>query len=1039
MLSATVGKTSLPPERRLGAGSIRGWKGMFRRMRRGSSFSRAVLAATLLAGTAAAADLTAPITQYRRTFRLEEFGLSIGEVRDIVQTPEGYIWLASPLGVVRFDGVRFTPFSLRPAEAGRTPSADRLLAGGDGSLWIGTAEGLVRCRDGRFETFTARDGLPADPVTALGAGSGGVWVGTPAGLALFRGSRVSRVYRRADGLPSDDIRAVVEAGDGCVWVGTAAGPARIVRGEVARFGRSDAAPAGAVRSILADSRGGVWLAEDGGLFRLDAGRWAQVAGASAAVGLLREDRDGNVWIGTAAGLLRSRKGNPAEPVPGIPGASTEAVTALLEDSEGGLWVAADGELVRFEDAPVTLFGKAQGLADDFAWTVSQGPDGDVWIGTGRGLSRFRGTDLHPVWTGKGVGAPAVLTVLADRAGRVWVGTDQGLWRFEAGALVRPAGDGPDREIVLALHEGPRGEVWAAGGGRLFRYRDGRLVRSYGRGDGLGDTLIRAVAEDLRGDVWLGTNGSGLLRLSAGGVTRYAARDGLLSPTVTSILADSTGTVWVGTESGGLHRFRDGRFARFGARDGLPGGPVYSILEDGPDHLWVSSGRGIVMIPRRQIDEVAAGRRDRVDVVAHAVMGGGEVASGVQPAAWKASDGSLWIPTSRGVARLDPARIRVGATLPPPRLEEIALDGESGPAATPLRVPPGRHHLEFRFTGFHYHDPLELRFRYRLAGYDRGWIESRGGRTAQYTNTPPGRYAFLLESSVPGSRWAAAESPVTVVTAPFWWQTWGFRIIFGLAVLGALAAVFHVRNRSLVKRRKDLERLVESRTDQLRREVEQHQAVVRSLRESEARVALAASSARLALWEWRLDTGRAVVGSSWREITGLDAPAGPVPLDWWLTTAHPRDTARVHLKLQSVRSGPAESVEMEFRSWNPVRGWTWISATARVIERERGGAAARLIGLVQDVTERKRNEQRLRDHAQELERFNRVMVDREMRIIEIKEEVNRLCERLGEAPVYPEIWKGGTAAAGGTEGTTASDATLPEPAPDEETAERPIDG
>ena len=818
------------------------------------------LAAVLGAPSAGRAlDPDRAITQYVHDAWQTEQGLPQNTVQAVVQTRDGYLWLGTEEGLVRFDGVRFSVLDRRTAPELGHDDVVSLLEDGAGRLWVGTGGGLVRLEGGSFTRCAAANGQPGGRVVSLLEDRGHrLWVGTQGGgLARVEGDRLVSVlaFPAADGgpevRPGRHVQALVEDGQGALWVGSETGLVRVKDGKARLFTKRDGLADDRVQAVREDGGGRLWVGTaGGGLDRLEGGRFVPLAAPGGpgrdVVQCLLEDRQGNLWIGTSAGLFRYRDGR-ARSFTTRDGLTRDLVEALFEDREGSLWVGTSGGgLNRLRDGRFTTLTTREGLSNDVVQAVFEDRKGVLWIGTdGGGLNRLSGGRLTALTTRTGLPSDLVVAVAEDREGVLWIGTDGGgVARLAHGRLTTlTTRDGLPSDSVRVVLVDRAGSVWiGTDGGGLGRLRDGRLTTFTTR-DGLTSDVVYALLEDREGTLWIGTEGGGLNRLRDGVLGALTTRDGLSNDTVLALHEDEDGCLWIGTEGGGLNRLRQGRLAAVTSRQGLFDDKVFAILEDGRGQLWMSSNKGIFRAARAELEAVASGARERVVSIAYGTSDGmrsTEASGGTQPAGWRTRDGRLWFATIRGVVRVDPAHLPSNPVPPPVNVEEVLVDDRPAPRGAALRVRPGAHTVAIRYTAPSLVDPPRVAFRYRLEGFDEGWVEAGSRRTAYYTKIPPGEYRFHVVAANDDGLWNEAGATLAVTAEPRLHQARWFRLLVALAAGASLLAAHRLRVWRLRARERELVALVEERTRSLREEKEKTEA---ALGEAEAERARAEEASR----------------------------------------------------------------------------------------------------------------------------------------------------------------------------------------------------
>jgi ligand-binding sensor domain-containing protein/signal transduction histidine kinase len=747
-----------------------------------------VLAVTLLAGPrpSLALDPRKAITQYGHDVWQREDGLPHSMVKAIRQSRDGYLWLATEEGLVRFDGARFTVFDSTSTPEMRVSFVHALTEDEQGALWIGTnGGGLIRYQDGAFTAYPV-SGSEKQIVRAVAAArDGGLWLGASE-VGLFQMKK--GVLTPAPIPPSIDVQGLPsgiwvlhEDSQGTVWVATRArGLLSFKAGRVRRFTVRDGLPDAQIWSLADAADGGLWVGTDKGLAHLARDGTIVNSLAGEPIRALLEDRDGGLWVGS--GSLRRLHQGRWQQVGTAEGLSSESVCSLHQDREGSLWVGTiDGGLNRLRDGPFTTIGAQEGLSSEVTRAVYQHPDGTVWVGTkGGGASAIKDGAISALTTKAGLSDDTVVSFAADREQALWLGTIRGgLNRLKDGKVtVYGTANGLPDASVFALLGRPDGSLWIGHrGGGLTRFQEGRFFR-YGTAEGLRSGFVWTIVEGRDGTLWIGT-ANGLYILSGGEIR----------PVIPEIAAhvvhlDPDGVVWAGSATGGLYRWKDGRADAITRREGLFDNNVAGILEDDRGRLWMSCNKGIYSVAKQELHDVADGRAARVHPVAYDTWDGMKSSECSYGSSWKTTDGRLWFPTARGVVVVNPGDLRKNGLPPPVVIEEITANGRSldASAAAPLEVPPGDGRLHVRFTALSLVAPRKVRFSYRLDGLDDAWSEAGTAREASYTNLRPGRYAFRVRACNNDGVWNEEGASVRFHLQPRFHQTAWF---YGLCVLGVV--------------------------------------------------------------------------------------------------------------------------------------------------------------------------------------------------------------------------------------------------------------
>jgi ligand-binding sensor domain-containing protein/signal transduction histidine kinase len=807
----------------------------------------AVSLASDLEAVSRALDPTKPLTQYSVDAWEGEDTLPQRSVTAIAQTPDGYLWLGTYAGLVRFDGLRFVTFTSAGAPGLPSPTIHALAVDPAGTLWIGTSYGLSRMANGQFEAMGVEQGLVADFVRVLHVdGRGRVWVGTNDGLSRLENGRF-RNWTTSTGLPNGIVRALAEDALGRVYVGTNGGG--VVRFEDDRpslITQGTGLPSDSVFALLAARDGSLWVGTNGaGLARV---RQGKVESFGIPHGLphdviwsLHEDSAGTLWVGTYGGGISRFEGSRFTSLDRRHGLPDNFVRALYSDREGSLWIGTyAGGLARLREGRFVVWGTREGLGASFARAVLEASDKSLWMGTtGGGLCQRTGSGIR-CWDKKKGLADDVRALMEDVDGTLWVGTSgDGMFvRKGEGFEPVPFPEEIPTPSITAIAPDGTGGLWIGtnGAGLAHRSRNA-LWQMHRQSDGLGSDFVLSLLVTRDRRVWAGTDGGGLSSLFEDHIKTWRRRDGLAGDVIFSLYEDVDGALWAGT-SGGLSRMKDGRVQSLTTKEGLAEDAVFGIVEDGRGYLWLSGNRGLTRVALANLEEVLGGTRRGLEIKTYGRSDGmrtSECTGIAQPAAFRGRDGRLFFPTTAGVVSIDPSRIHPSALAPPVVIEEVLADGERVRVA---RVPPGRRRWEFRYTAPTFLAAKSVRFRYKLEGFDADWVEAGTERTAHYTRLPPGSYVFRVTAANADGLWNETSAAVTVTLEPHLWETNLFWGIAALVVAAMGTSLWMLRVRQLRARQRELEAIVEDRTSALVAEKESSEGARRAAEASREEAELA---------------------------------------------------------------------------------------------------------------------------------------------------------------------------------------------------------
>ena len=636
--------------------------------------------------------------------------------------------------------------------------------GSDRLLWQVTARG--------FEPRPQTNGLAGSRVNCMTTDpQGRLWVGTDDGIAMWDGARFQSVTPTNGELPEDvEFLSVAEGGrlwagvDGHVreavesrWVLDAESLKNVFTGNLSRMGTCE------------DHHGGLWLYDYGrGLWHASAGGEVRQFGSQEGfpgerINCFFEDHEGNWWAGLdAGGLVRIRE-RRFQTIDTGGQVSSRPARSVCEESNGTVWIGTLGDgLARWQAGVLTNLTMPGGTDKGFVFCVCPDASGRLWVSAGD-EDLFVGENgrfkrVVPVVHG-------VKTILADKSGRIWVGTKSGLY-------------------------------WAGGG----------TSNSFKPFGGIGRD-VRALSEDGHGNLWAGAEDGALFRIAGDKVSTFYSADTNALHAIWSLLAGDDGTVWIGTFRGGLLRFRDGHFTTFGINEGLPDNIVCQILPDDAGNLWCGSHQGVFRVAKSALNDYARGTTNYIPSTVYGRSDGLpslECSSGYQPAAWRGQDGRLWFTTVKGAVSVQPDQIRPNSLPPPVVIEQMLIDGKSldatietqeepVPAVTIydrdkkfLEVMPGKHQIEFRYTGLSLVSSDRVQFRYRLEGADAGWVDAGTRRSVQYPLLPAGTYRFHVIACNSDRVWNETGDSLTLKILPHFYETFWFHVLAGLFCVGLIA-------------------------------------------------------------------------------------------------------------------------------------------------------------------------------------------------------------------------------------------------------------
>lgn len=734
-------------------------------------------------------------------------GLPGNMVVSIVQTPDGYLWLATSNGLARFDGIKFStiPF-VRDEEISPLETAEpiTLLVNQEGNLWIGSNIGLTCFRNGRFKTFTTNHGLSENRIRRINYDmKGNLWISFMSGYVdRFSGGKFTP-YNNTHGLEATKINAIVEDRSGNLLF------ASREKGIFSfREGRFSPYPITGLDNLhiiamYQDRQGDLWIGTNNGLLRVNPRgtiRYDSRQGLSHEyVMVITEDSERNLWVGTLKGLNRiNRKSDGTIGCESLAKSST--VFSLFEDREKSLWIGTENSgLMRLKDSKFTSFALPPALEEEIISSIFRDPPGDTWIGSlGGRLFLFRENRLIKTIEPPGLSGTGISAIARDGEGNLWLGTmGKGVFQKKNTVFVQfTAREGLADNLVTSIYRDNHGSLWfSTFNGVSVRYNDG-TIKSFQSGDGLPGKVVNNIYEDQSQNIWITTD-QGITFLQGGKTTRSNIKYYLIGVPVVSIYedpapAEKEGPVfWISTDGAGLKRLtlKDSMIYSYTEEQGMATNSIYQLFAD-QGNFWLMSSSGILRVSKKELDLLAKRGTGKINCTSFGKADGMQSTDFhnelSRHSALQTKDGELWFVTIKGISILNPGKIHVNKLPPPVVIESLFINGRSIPLDRWQQIFIGKRDFIFHFTAPSFLSPEQIRFNYQLEGFDKEWIFLPPGkeRVVNYRNLEPSTYTFRVIACNSDGVWNRTGDSLTFTLKPFFYET----LIFKMAVLLVLAAL-----------------------------------------------------------------------------------------------------------------------------------------------------------------------------------------------------------------------------------------------------------
>ncbi|MES2873463.1 MAG: PAS domain S-box protein [Bacteroidota bacterium] len=766
-------------------------------------------------------------------------GLTQNSVADIVQDEEGYLWLATEEGVLRFDGTNFKVFN-RENTSGLHSSTFYDLAKSKQGVWAAALNTVLFLNSDSIKTYDFRKLLKNSWISAISEDhTGMLWIGTNNGELFYIKNQKIVKY---SGRPANNFKniQILSKGRNSLFMGTERGLFELNRDKV--FVSVPGFETQNIRALESDKNGSLWIGtRDDGLYHLQG---EKITHYTVKEGLnelfirsLGISPGGEIWIGTSSSGIQILKDGKFEDLKDN-GISNDGIKSIAFSEPGLIWLGTPASgLIQMKPARIQKILKSDGLADKVILPIYQHPNGEIWAGTaGQGANRFKnGKILH--YTKKDGLASEIIISLYSANDKIFVGTVGGLnifnlktGKFEKEYTIK---DGLASNVVQAVFEDSKSRVWistASGGVHLL---ENNMIKRLTLPAGLSNAEMTSIFEDHKNLIWIGTGGAGLISVDPkNNIRHYKNNLGVSTDIVYAFYEDKEGSLWLGTE-GGLIPFQKKKI--FNKSNGLKFNGIYRIIDDGQGFIWLSGNFGLQRISIQDLIKQKHNGSKGFKITSRLFgtadgMANSEANGNISPAGWKMKDGSLWFPTVEGIAVIDPATIESTLRVGPVKINSIQYGGSKRNRLENINIPPNVSSVSIDYTDINLNNPQETTFSYRLLGLSDSWEEAGNRRTAYFTLLNPGNYTFEVKAGQLGT-WSEV-SRFSFTVRPVFYQTLWFKS--ALVILLLVAGFFVHKLYSSIRQETILKKLVHERTKELHKTNEKFELTNKQLQASHQR-------------------------------------------------------------------------------------------------------------------------------------------------------------------------------------------------------------
>ena len=760
-----------------------------------------------------ALEMNRKLSQYvHKSWQIED-GLPQNSINDITQTRDGYIWLATEEGLVRFDGISFTIFDKQNTKELKHNTINTFFVDSSGNFWIGTLDsGLILYKNERFKFFTTQDGLSSDQIKAINEDENGdLFIGTQQnGLNILKNGKFTS-YTIKDGLSSNRISCIYKDNQSNIWIGTDSNGIILYKnGEFIIYNSKNGLNSNTVRTIYQDKDNNLWIGTQFGLtLYKDKKFMTQTINNSAfkiEVNVIYQDKAGNLWIGTNGyGLYKYKDGN-ADIFTKKDSLSSNMILSIFEDKEENLWIGTDGSgLNQYKAGIFTSYTTNEGLSSNIISYIYEDRKQNFWIGTWeKGFNLFNKTKIKTYSKKDNLTSNIIQIIYDDKDDNLWIGTDKGLNLYKEGKLIsHPILNEFNYTGVNSIINDNSGSLWIATSfNGLYKYENGHLKQFISK-EVFPINMVVNIILDQKGDLWFSTWGYGLISYKDGKFVTYTIKDGLSSNMIYALHSDKDNNLWIGTNAG-LNLFKNGEFKLFNSKSGIFDDTAWVILEDNHNNLWMSCNKGVYRLSKTELLDFAEGKIDFIKSISYGVTDGMKSRECNSFSGYKTSDGKMWFGTVKGVVMVDPDNIKINKHQPVVHIEVILADSQRVDSSKAVSFTPDMNRLEFYYTGLNYAAPEKVTFEYMLEGFDKEWVKAGRKRSTYYTNLPAGDYNFKVKACNNDGIWNETGATFSFKKLPYFYQTNLFYFLCVLAIFVFFTGIYILRMKQVMSKQKRLE-------------------------------------------------------------------------------------------------------------------------------------------------------------------------------------------------------------------------------------------
>lgn len=731
-------------------------------------------------------------------------GLPSNDIYDIVKSRNGFYYIGSSHGLVRFDGSDFRIYNTKTTDLIKANTIRSMMLDSSGKLWLSNGGNGVLIYDGdRFERLNEESGLSHNHTSSLAQDKiGKIFIGTHGGgLNIYHNKKFS-VLNKKDGLATNSINSVLVDSKERVWIGSNSQDLLYMqRGKIFKFFDSTRKNFSRINCLFEDDNGIIWIGTDSGFIKIEndiAVRDDNLKTISDAyIKHITGDSEKNIWFATSKGVFiydGYRLINFEMEKQLLP----QQVSYILINQDG-IWMTGPAVgLLRMTLNKVKVLSEPQGMPDKIVRSVYQDKTGTIWFGTNKGIASYDETS-EKIVSNKNITPPLVpYAWTSNSKGEIFIGArNTGVWKFANGALTKLA----DKKIlgvnfIRSLLYDDDNTLWiGTNGAGVAIFRNGKF-KFINKSTGLKSDFVACIVKNKNGTFWIGTSGGGIALVDRSGkiLKSITEKDGLASNIVTSIIEDYTGAVWISSGVFGLSRMRDGKIFNILEKDGIYTNSIKKMILDSSGRFWCTSEFGLFSLDMKILNDYADRKISKMTYNLYGKKDGmksDEFHGLSDNAACLSKSGKLYFPSADGVVIINPNELLDDKEKPLVYIDDVLINNEVIKKEDKLSFSPGTESIQFNYGGISLNYGKNISYKYLLEGYQKEFIDAGKRRQAFYTHLPHGNYKFRVIAVSPNGYQSETEAAINFIIEPYIWQTFWFRI--GILILIVASSALLVKS------------------------------------------------------------------------------------------------------------------------------------------------------------------------------------------------------------------------------------------------------